>query len=124
MFHSHCLLARLLTVEQTITGPTTWLMGDVFLKNVYSSFDFDKSQIGFGKRASPNGTVNRPTPITSVLLSNPTNTIPVLTPTTGHPPASSNDSGSNNGNKSAAVGGFTVPFVFVLGGFFLGLVMV
>lgn len=28
-------------------GPDMWLLGDVFLKNVYSVFDFDKSRIGF-----------------------------------------------------------------------------
>lgn len=30
----------------------TWLVGDVFLKNVYSVFDFDNAQIGFGARAT------------------------------------------------------------------------
>lgn len=34
------------------SGSNTWLLGDVFLKNVYSVFDFDKGQIGFGAKAS------------------------------------------------------------------------
>jgi cathepsin D len=29
-------------------GPTQWLLGDVFLKNVYTVFDYDKESIGFG----------------------------------------------------------------------------
>ncbi|MCJ1431992.1 hypothetical protein MMC27_001348 [Xylographa pallens] len=31
-----------------VEGPTQFLLGDVFLKNVYSVFDSDKSRIGFG----------------------------------------------------------------------------
>lgn len=34
------------------SGENTWLVGDVFLKNVYSVFDFDNGQIGFGTRNS------------------------------------------------------------------------
>lgn len=33
-------------------GPNTWLLGDVFLKNVYSVFDFDQNRIGFGTKSS------------------------------------------------------------------------
>ncbi|KAJ5099084.1 Aspartic-type endopeptidase ctsD [Penicillium argentinense] len=46
------------------SGPNTWLVGDVFLKNVYSVFDFDNGQIGFGTKASNsssgNGTFTAP----------------------------------------------------------------
>ncbi|OQD73833.1 hypothetical protein PENDEC_c013G02454 [Penicillium decumbens] len=45
-------------------GPNTWLVGDVFLKNVYAVFDYDNSQIGFGSLAvnstSGNGTFTPP----------------------------------------------------------------
>ncbi|KAF3399915.1 Aspartic-type endopeptidase ctsD [Penicillium rolfsii] len=38
------------------SGPSDWLVGDVFLKNVYSVFDFDNGQIGFGTLSSSNST--------------------------------------------------------------------
>lgn len=45
-------------------GADTWLVGDVFLKNVYTVFDYDNVQIGFGSRAvnstSANGTFTAP----------------------------------------------------------------
>ncbi|KAN0101218.1 Merops: A01.UPA [Tylopilus felleus] len=33
------------------TGSSFWLIGDVFLQNVYTTFDFDNSQVGFAKLA-------------------------------------------------------------------------
>lgn len=54
-------------------GPGVWLVGDVFLKNVYSVFDYDNGQIGFGARSlkststgsyvTPSGTVISSTPL-------------------------------------------------------------
>jgi cathepsin D len=35
-------------------GPDMWLLGDVFLKNVYSVFDFDQARIGFALPAGDN----------------------------------------------------------------------
>jgi cathepsin D len=40
------------------SGVNDWLVGDVFLKNVYSVFDFDNGQIGFGTLTSTNATGN------------------------------------------------------------------
>lgn len=33
-------------------GPDQWILGDVFLKNVYTVFDYDKQRIGFGNKNS------------------------------------------------------------------------
>jgi cathepsin D len=50
-------------------GADTWLVGDVFLKNVYTVFDFDNVQVGFGSRAvnstSGNGTYTTTSPSAS-----------------------------------------------------------
>jgi cathepsin D len=44
-------------VGQQIGGPNQWLNGDVFLKNVYSVFDFDNNQIGFWSKTTNSTTV-------------------------------------------------------------------
>ncbi|KAJ5238520.1 Aspartic-type endopeptidase ctsD [Penicillium chermesinum] len=58
-------------ISQESSGPDTWLVGDVFLKNVYSVFDFDNAQIGFGTRNATsvpgNGTFVVPTATATTL---------------------------------------------------------
>ncbi|RHZ57168.1 pepsin-like aspartic protease [Aspergillus thermomutatus] len=40
-------------VGQALYGDDVWLLGDVFLKNVYSVFDYDNNRIGFANRSVP-----------------------------------------------------------------------
>jgi cathepsin D len=39
---------------QQVGGPDQWLVGDVFLKNVYTVFDYDNNQLGFGAKSAAN----------------------------------------------------------------------
>ncbi|KAJ6264298.1 hypothetical protein Dda_0443 [Drechslerella dactyloides] len=61
-----------LIVGKSVVRDGAWLIGDVFLRNVYSVFDMDGTRIGFGKVATA-----PPDPIgTSTTASPPTSSLP------------------------------------------------
>ncbi|KAI0882511.1 acid protease [Annulohypoxylon maeteangense] len=66
--------------------PGAWLLGDMFLKNVYSVFDVDQKRIGFAARAVTSTSTSTPTVTT--IVSGGSTTISTRTPM-----ATSTDSG-------------------------------
>lgn len=63
-------LCRSNIIGRQTFGPTQWLVGDVFLKNVYSVFDFDKKRVGLGVKTASQATGNLPDRPTSTAALN------------------------------------------------------
>ncbi|KAK4167346.1 aspartic peptidase domain-containing protein [Cladorrhinum sp. PSN259] len=85
-------------------SPNTWLIGDVFLKNVYSVFDGDKMRIGFAKKAA---SAPKPTPSTTSGAGSESN----------KPAESSGDGAASGDNKPAKASGGSQLFMSALMGF-------
>jgi Eukaryotic aspartyl protease len=47
-------------VGQQIGSETQWLVGDVYLKNVYTVFDYDNNQVGFGAKPTVGNAQKQP----------------------------------------------------------------
>lgn len=73
-------------------GPSQWILGDVFLKNVYTVFDFDNKQVGFGM------------PGTGGVVSSPTSSSTSVSPAssgTSSPSKTGSATGSSSGKASS-----------------------
>jgi hypothetical protein len=60
-------LCRSNIIGRQTFGEKQWLVGDVFLKNVYSVFDFDGARVGFGRKS---GDTNKDEEATSTTVVN------------------------------------------------------
>ncbi|OJD36139.1 aspartic-type endopeptidase [Diplodia corticola] len=86
-------------------GEKQWLVGAVFLKNVYTVFDYDKSRIGFGTKASGSSlaeTSASPTSTASTSSSAKSSSSAVPTTAGGPLEGSGSESASSSGSATAA----------------------
>jgi len=100
-------------VGQQIGGPTQWLSGDVFLKNVYTVFDFDNNQIGFGSKTA-NTTASQTAGATGQTL------IATSTPSMS---TAASDSKATSGGERIGFGLIQRTLIGALGSFVLSVVL-
>ncbi|CAG7991977.1 unnamed protein product [Penicillium salamii] len=88
------------TIVSYASNGANWLVGDVFLKNVYTVFDFDNNQIGFGQLASAKSSSNSSSSTTTTSAGNGTFTAPPVTGT-----ASTDATGSTPSSAAPTIAG-------------------
>lgn len=86
-------------VGRQLFGKDEWLLGDTFLKNVYSVFDFDNNRIGFAQRAYSSSTASSTTGATS---STGTATSTATSMAESETSGSSGDGSSGDGSSSGS----------------------
>ncbi|KAL2073151.1 hypothetical protein VTL71DRAFT_10475 [Oculimacula yallundae] len=88
---------------QAVT-PGNWLLGDTFLKNVYSVFDADKDRIGFAQKNGVAATVSSTAvPSSSSASSTGTASTPASESSTGGVPATTTSPSPSSANSSATI---------------------
>lgn len=88
-------------------GPNQWILGAVFLKNVYSVFDFDHGQIGFGTRnTSPSTTSSSSTSSSS---SSSSSTLSSSSSSSSSSSTSSTSSNSQTSDSSTSTSSTSTP---------------
>jgi cathepsin D len=87
------------TIVSYASNGANWLVGDVFLKNVYTVFDFDNGQIGFGQLASASSS-STASSSTTTTAGNGTFTSPPITGTAASA-ASATGAAANSTSSSA-----------------------
>jgi len=115
-------------IARTITDDTTWLLGDVFLKNVYTNFNYENRTIGFAKRAHPLIPTGTTGTTGTTMLPISTAISPASSPAsptiTFYPDSATTDSSTMDGSHASEANGLTTQLCFALCGFFFGLVLV
>ncbi|KAJ5474599.1 hypothetical protein N7475_004165 [Penicillium sp. IBT 31633x] len=89
------------TIVGYASNGANWLVGDVFLKNVYTVFDFDNGQIGFGALSSASASAQNANSASSSNSSSPSST-----PTSGNgtftaPPVTGTAAGATSSSSSS-----------------------